>query len=535
MSFYSFISPPTDPPIWALANFSKGNYKYTATLLALEAASPTLPNVPYDDQVSTPLCLDAWERSLCTIPDRQFAQFLLRGIRTGFRIGVAEGAVFKPSHRNLRSAYEHPQVITAYLQREVNLGRMQKIPTGSQLAPPLLQLSPFGAIPKKYKPDTWRLIVDLSSPCGYSINDAISGDLCSVSYTSVDDAVRLIRTLGRGCLLAKLDLKEAYRAVPVHPSDQRLLGVAWDDTVYIDKALPFGLRSAPKIFSALTDAMMWMLHEKGIDLALHYLDDFLVMGPPGTPLCGQSLEAVLGLCDELGFPVAPEKTEGPSTMLTFLGIEIDSVAEQVRLPQDKLARLLATIAHWMTRADSPKASGKKRELLSLIGLLSHAAIVVRPGRPFLRSLIDAAASTQGLDHWVHLNAAARADLRWWHTFLKVWNGTWTHLWYPTLNAAAINWADLRWWHTFLKVWNGTCIMPPISEPLIVVSDASRSWGCGAVHENLWFQAHGHKTSATSPSPPRSLYQSSWQWCYGALIGLARTLGACATIRQWWQQ
>ena len=127
--------------------------------------------------------------------------------------------------------------------------------------------------------------------------------ICAQSLTP--DAVRLIRTLGRGCLLAKLDLKEAYRAVPVHPSDQRLLGVAWDDTVYIDKALPFGLRSAPKIFSAPTDAMMWMLHEKGIDLALHYLDDFLVMGPPGTPLCGQSLEAVLGLCDELGLPVAP--------------------------------------------------------------------------------------------------------------------------------------------------------------------------------------------------------------------------------------
>ena len=76
--------------------------------------------------------------------------------------------------------------------------------------------------------------------------------------------MRLIRTLGGGCLLAKLDLKEAYRAVPVHPSDQRLLGVAWDDTVYIDKALPFGLRSASKIFSALTDAMMWLLQEKGI-------------------------------------------------------------------------------------------------------------------------------------------------------------------------------------------------------------------------------------------------------------------------------
>ena len=65
-------------------------------------------------------------------------------------------------------------------------------------------------------------------------------------YASLDQAVELARSLGRGSLLAKLDLKEAYRAVPVHPSDQRLLVVSWKDTTCLDKALPFGLRSAPQ-------------------------------------------------------------------------------------------------------------------------------------------------------------------------------------------------------------------------------------------------------------------------------------------------
>ena len=59
-----------------------------------------------------------------------------------------------------------------------------------------------------------------------SINQAISGDQCSVTYASVDNAVQLVQELGKGCLLANLDLKEAYRAVPVHPSDRRLLGVS---------------------------------------------------------------------------------------------------------------------------------------------------------------------------------------------------------------------------------------------------------------------------------------------------------------------
>ena len=67
-----------------------------------------------------------------------------------------------------------------------------------------------------------------------------------MSYASLDHAVQLVQSLGRGTLLAKLDLKEAYRAVPVHTSDQRLLAVSWMGTTYLDKALPFGLRSAPK-------------------------------------------------------------------------------------------------------------------------------------------------------------------------------------------------------------------------------------------------------------------------------------------------
>ena len=111
----------------------------------------------------------------------------------------------------------------------------------------------------------------------------------------------------------------------------------------------------------------------------------------------------------------------------------------------------------MKQSDTPqvRGSGKKRDLLSLTGLLSHAASVVRPGRAFLRGLIDTASTVQDLDHWVHLNADARADL--------------------------------AWWHTFLQTRNGISIMPPTGAPFFLTSDASGSWGCGAVHKNLWFQ------------------------------------------------
>ena len=151
-------------------------------------------------------------------------------------------------------------------------------------------------------------------------------------------AVTMARIFGKSCLLAKLDLKEAYRAVPVHPSDQCLLAFQWQGVTYIDKAFSFGLCSAPKLFSGLTDAMMWFLLERGVELSLHYLDDFLLLGPPQQPICHQTLGITLDLCEELEFPVAPEKTEGPTTSLTSLGIEIDTVELQLHLPQDSPAR-----------------------------------------------------------------------------------------------------------------------------------------------------------------------------------------------------
>ena len=111
--------------------------------------------------------------------------------------------------------------------------------------------------------------------------------------------------------------------------------------------------------------MMWMLHKKGVQHALHYLDEFLIMGPAESDACQLALATSLATCAELGFAVAPEKTEGPFTELMFLGLEINSLAGQVRLPAEKLSALLATLDQWVgkTRCCS---SCKKRDLLSLI-------------------------------------------------------------------------------------------------------------------------------------------------------------------------
>ena len=86
--------------------------------------------------------------------------------------------------------------------------------------------------------------------------------------------------------------------------------------------------------------------QRGVREALHYLDDFLVIGPPGSERCGEDLQSCLEVCRGLGVAVAPRKTEGPSTCLTFLGIEIDTMDMVVCLPRDKLSRLRRLIGEW---------------------------------------------------------------------------------------------------------------------------------------------------------------------------------------------
>ena len=126
---------------------------------------------------------------------------------------------------------------------------------------------------------------------------------------------------GLGSQLAKVDIQSAYRTIPVHLEDWNLLGMSWENALFIDTTLPFGLRSAPKIFTAVADAAEWIGRQQGVTTILHYLDDFLIIGSPESTECMPNVALVLTIFEGLGIPVAWNKLEGPSSVLTFLGIE----------------------------------------------------------------------------------------------------------------------------------------------------------------------------------------------------------------------
>ena len=175
-------------------------------------------------------------------------------------------------------------------------------------------------------------------------------------------------------------------------------------------AFPFGLRSAPKIFSAIADAIQWILRHHGIPNLLHYLDDFIFVSK--NPLEAETYKCTLvQIWSDLGVLLELSKLEGPSTCLTFLGIEIDTIMMQARLFSEKLSRLKQEL-----RSSIIKKTMLKRDLQRLTGLLQFASRVVKPGRPFLRRLYALQDIGHHPTHNVRLNVAARADIVWWHLF-----------------------------------------------------------------------------------------------------------------------
>ena len=182
--------------------------------------------------------------------------------------------------------------------------------------------------------------------------------------------------------MAKVDIESVYRLVPVHPHDRALQALQWQGQLYVDPMLPFGLRSAPKIFNAIADAFHWHLEQRGINHGLHYLDDFIIVAPPESRRCQEDLNTLLRAASVLGIPIVSQKTEGPATSLVFLGIEVDTVAGELLLPRDKLQRLKDLLHQWGSRRVCAR-----RELESLIGLLNHACKVVSL-RAFVSTLDD---------------------------------------------------------------------------------------------------------------------------------------------------
>ena len=344
-------------------------------------------------------------------PDQSLVASIISGFEFGFDLGF-RGTLTNTFPPNNKSALIHKKGVTDAIRRELDRGHT----AGPFPAPPfpISHISPLGAAPKS--DGSIRLIMDLSQPKGCSINEFISKDEFPCKYTPFDEATRLVRLTGRGCYLTKVDIQHAYRLLPVRQEDWPLLVYCWEGQFCVDLKLPFGGPSSASIFTDFADLICWIINNKYNLVAIHYSDDYLLISPAVFVLALQQSHTMLEVFRFLNIPVAEDKLLGPANVLPYLGIDIDTISMTAAVPRDKLDSLLALLPKWNNRR-----TATKQQLLSLIGKLSHVALVVRPGRLFLRRLIDLSCTVKENHHHVNLNVEARKDVQWWLAWLPTWN------------------------------------------------------------------------------------------------------------------
>jgi hypothetical protein len=238
-----------------------------------------------------------------------------------------------------------------------------------------------------------------------------------VQYTHFDVATDLVWIAGRSCYLSKVDIKHAFRLLPVRQRDWILLGYFWEGYYFVDTRLPFGLRSSPGIFNQFADLVCWVIQNVyGLSNLIHYADDFFLVSSQNLQVAVAELNILCKAFQDLQIPLAKEKIIGPTKQIIYLGIEINSDELSISIPDDKYKELMISLPKWLY-----KRNCTKQQLLSIIGKLSFVCKVVRPGRIFLRRLINLSMTVDKLHHHIDLNKQALADFQWWLDFLPSWN------------------------------------------------------------------------------------------------------------------
>jgi len=151
-----------------------------------------------------------------------------------------------------------------------------------------------------------------------------------------------------------------------------------------------------------------------VEHLLHYLDDCLMVGSANFDMCKQNLDTMPALCSKSSMPIKPSKVEGPSTLIPFLGIHLNTLTIEASITMDRKQALLEEL---QSLHDRIPRKCTKREPLSLIGKLSFACKVVPAGRIFLRRMTDLSTKVIRLHHRIRIIIYAHLDMQWWLDFL----------------------------------------------------------------------------------------------------------------------
>lgn len=355
-----------------------------------------------------------WRSYLQDYHDTDLCDFLQYGWPMNYTLDTPP----TPTSRNHRSALDHPFHVAKYIDSEIQYGALLGPFMGSPFHPSC-QISPLMTREKKWS-DKRRIILDLSWPPNASVNwgipkDTYLGQPYKLRLPTVDDAVNMIRAHGQGCYLYSLDLERAYRQLRSDPLDWPLLGIQWDNDVYIDVSIPFGIRWGAMACSRTTSAICY-IHNLDNYASICFIDDFFGVSPPSLEKATDGFKRLRCILGELGVKESIDKAVAPTTRMTWIGIDFDTIEMIMRVPESHINDTLTIILGWASRQ-----SATRQQLQQLLGKLFFISHCVKPARLFVSRML-ATLRAAPMTGTIMLDEEFKKDLLWFNRFLPEYNG-----------------------------------------------------------------------------------------------------------------
>ena len=446
-------SPLTRTPAHANTNTNTSTSTSTSTNTNTNTNTPHRKHSTHTPQrPAVSHCKATWMRTIQRMHEAgQLNEQEVSELSSHILSGVSLTFMSQPSRvafRNTPSVDLYINEVRQTLAEYMAFGAVERLPDH----PPPTMIQPLHVVIKPMKAP--RLVIDLSR----NLNQHLP-----YTYFSYSNVTTAVSQASQGCWFAKLDISKCYLSLPINPEFYDYFTFSLDGKYYRFTGMPFGLATAPRICTQLLGVVAWDMEEQRAKL-VRYLDDFLFIARTREE-CQRMLDDAIATLARYGLVVNQAKTAGPSQVITFLGIELDSINMTMQCTRERLQELIALLQETFTRTTT-----RVHQLESLIGKLSFAAMVLPGARPFMRRLLDQCRNSAHRSCRVRLGRPFFLDVSYWLAHLKVWNGrqAWRH-----------------------------------AEPIVLVSDASLA-GFGFYLEQLPSHLPNHTLPPTSNSVAPSL-------------------------------
>ena len=200
--------------------------------------------------------------------------------------------------------------------------------------------------------DKIRPVINMSGPKGRSFNDNVDKDKLGRSpMSSAKQFGKALIKSGKGSLMSKMDMKDAYKLIPARPEDFRLQGFSWLGATFVETQQPFGATSAVNNFDVPAKTVQTLARVRSAiprDLVKQTLDDTAGTGPPESGWCEEFTANYKDICSQLNIRLAPDcpnadKAFTNTTIGTVLGVRFNSNTLSWKMPGNRVSDILTDI------------------------------------------------------------------------------------------------------------------------------------------------------------------------------------------------